>query len=325
MTTTARRLPSLGLALLLAAGLGLAGCSSGGGSEDSSVEGVSSADTGAAESRAAASGPDTALEDSARSFATDSARRASPVDAAAGSVPDGATEPAIIQTGTLTVESDDVAEARFDLEKLLDSYGGSIADEKTTASDEGRVLLSRIELRVPSGEFDAAMTDIAGLGEVTESTRKAEDVTGAVIDTQARIRAQEQSLGRIEILFGRAQDIGDIVSIEAQLSRRQAELDSLKGQLAYLQDQTTLSTITVYLEQTPEKTAPPKPEPDEVAFVAGLKDGWDALGGLGAGLATVAGALLPFALVAVLLGVPTAVVGRRLLARRVVRPPVAEA
>ncbi len=324
MTTTARRLPSLGLALLLAAGLGLAGCSSGDSAETSSVAGSSSADTGETGGRASVSGPDTALEDSTRSFAADSARRAVPVRSAAAAEPGSATEPAIISTGTLTVESDDVAKARFDLDKLLDTYGGSVSDEKTTASDEGRVRLSRIELRIPSEEFDAAMTGIAKLGEVTESTRKAEDVTGEVIDTQARIRAQEQSLERIEVLFGRAQDIGDIVSIEAQLSRRQAELDSLKGQLAYLQDQTTLSTITVYLEQAPEDAAPVE-EPEEVAFVAGLKDGWAALGGLGAGLATVAGALLPFTLVAVLLGVPAAVVGRRLLARRTVRRPVAEA
>ena len=134
------------------------------------------------------------------SFDTAASRRAAPTDVA-GSAPEGVSEPAIIQTGTLTVESSDVAQARFDLDKLLDSYGGSIADENTTASEEGQARLSRVELRVPSEEFDAAMTGIAELGEVTESTRKAEDVTGEVIDTQARIRAQEQSLERVEVLF----------------------------------------------------------------------------------------------------------------------------
>lgn len=323
MTTTVKHLPSLGVALLLAVGLGLAGCSSGS-SESSSARSVSADSEGAAEERAPAERPG-ALTDGSTSFDTDSVRRAVPVRNAATAEPSSATEPAIISIGSLTVESDDVAKARFDLDKLVDTYGGTVSDEKTTASDEGEVRLSRVELRIPSEEFDAAMTGIAGLGDVTESTRKAEDVTGEVIDTQARIRAQEQSLERIEVLFGRAQDIGDIVAIEAQLSRRQAELDSLKGQLAYLQDQATLSTITVYLEQTPEKAAPPAKEPDELAFVGGLKDGWAALGVLGAGLATVAGALLPFALVAVLLGVPATLVGRRLLARRPARGQVVEA
>ncbi|VXB84743.1 DUF4349 domain-containing protein [Nocardioides sp. AX2bis] len=323
-TVTAKRLPSLGLALLLAAGLGLAGCSSGGSESSSagadsadSAASLGSADTEVGEEQAAGTRPD-ALQDGSLSFSADSASRVAAPGKAVDTSPatEPGAEPAIIQTGTLTVESDDVAGARFDLDKLLDTYGGSVADEKTTASDEGDVRLSRVELRVPSAEFDAAMTGIGELGKVTESTRKAQDVTGEVIDTEARIRAQEQSLQRIEVLFGQAQDIGDIVSIEAQLSRRQAELDSLKGQLAYLQDQTTLSTITVYLEQSEPAAVPPAPEEDDLAFVGGLKDGWEALGSLGAGLAVVVGALLPFALVAVLLGVPAALVGRRLLARR---------
>lgn len=323
VTTTVKRLPSLGLALLLTTGLGLAGCSSGG-SESSSAGSVAS-ETEVGEERAPGSGED-ALSDGASSLdVAPDARRAGPVASAAEEPTGPAGEPAIIQTGTLTVESDDVAAARFDLDKLLDTYGGSVADEKTTAGDEGQVRLSRVELRVPSDEFDAAMTGIGGLGTVTESTRKAQDVTGEVIDTEARVRAQEQSLERVEVLFGQAQDLRDIVSIEAQLSRRQAELDSLKGQLAYLQDQTTLSTITVYLEQADDEDAPPRPEEDDLAFVGGLKDGWEALGGIGAGVAVVAGALLPFALVLALLGVPATVVGRRLLARRPARTSAAGA
>ncbi|MGH3348224.1 MAG: DUF4349 domain-containing protein, partial [Nocardioides sp.] len=244
--------------------------------------------------------------------------------------PAGATaalqQQAIIQVGTLTVQSDDVAAARFDLDKVVDAYRGSIADEKTTASTDGEVRLSRIVLRIPAADFDEAMIDIGKLGTVTGSTRKAEDVTGQIIDTQARIRAQEQSLQRVEVLFTRAQNIRDIVAIEAQLSRRQAELDSLKGQLAYLEDQADMSTLTVYLEPTPEK---PKAEAaekdDDLAFIGGLKDGWHALGEVGAGLATVSGALLPFVVVGLLVGVPGAVAARRWLARHPLRRPATEA
>ncbi len=152
-------------------------------------------------------------------------------------------------------------------------------------------------------------------------------MTAQVIDTEARIRAQEQSLERVEVLFTRAQNIRDIVAIEAQLSRRQAELDSLKGQLAYLNDQASLSTITVYLELAPEPEEKPaaEPEQDDSAFVGGLKDGWNALSELGSGLATVAGALLPFVAVGILLGVPAAIVARRWLARHPVRRPESEA
>jgi hypothetical protein len=301
-------------ALFVLAALGLTGCGAGSGGSD--AEPASDEDMAYAEDRAETEG-DTA------------ARQAGAADAAFERPAASTTalqQPAIIQVGTVTVQSDDVAAARFDLDKVVDAYGGSIADEKTTASTDGEVRLSRVVLRIPAADFDEAMIDVGKLGKVTGSTRKAEDVTGQIIDTQARIRAQEQSLQRVEVLFTRAQNIRDIVAIESQLSRRQAELDSLKGQLAYLEDQAAMSTLTVYLEPTPE---PPKPaktqQDDDVAFIGGLKDGWDALGTLGSGLATVAGALLPFAVVGLLVGVPGAVAARRWLARHPLRRPATEA
>jgi hypothetical protein len=314
--TTSTYLRTLGPALLLAAGLGLAGCASGG-ADNEGPEPTSSPEEVPGQARDA----DAATAYEAEGALTE--RAAADREAEVAPDPGSVAEPAIIQTGTMTVQSDDVAEARFELGKVVDARDGSIADEKTTATSEGEVRLSRVVMRIPSQDFDAAMTDLAGLGEVTASTRKAQDVTGEVIDTRARIRAQEQSLARVEVLFGRAEDIRDIVAIEAQLSRRQAELDSLMGQLAYLEDQTTYSTITVYLEPTPERAAPP-PQQDDNAFVGGLKSGWHALSLLGAALATVAGALLPFTVVVLLLGVPALVLARRWLARHPLRRPAPE-
>ena len=66
---------------------------------------------------------------------------------------------------------------------------------------------------------------------------------------------------------------GDIIAIESDLARRQADLDSLKSQQAWLEDQTSLSTINVHLAR-PQVQAP---EDEARGFLAGLEDGWDAL------------------------------------------------
>ncbi|QBR92211.1 DUF4349 domain-containing protein [Nocardioides euryhalodurans] len=300
---------------LLVMTLGLVGCA-GGGDEagDSGAEPASTEQEAPAGDRSLAAGGTALDTGSTRSSVGEVADRAAPDTRA----------PAVISTGSLTVESDDVAGARFDLGKVVDALGGSIADEKTTAGEDGEARLSRLVLRIPSEEFDRAMTDLAALGDVTASTRKAEDVTTQVIDTEVRIRAQEQSLRRVEVLLARAQSIQDVVAIEAQLTQRQAELDSLKSQLAWLEDQTSLSTITVYLEAEDEP-APAEQEQDTAAFLAGLDAGWDALTAVAGGLARVAGALLPFAAVALLLGLPAWLVLRRFLARHPVRRPTAEA
>ncbi|GAA1478289.1 hypothetical protein GCM10009623_27350 [Nocardioides aestuarii] len=309
-------------ALLLTVGLALMACSSGA-EESATGEPAADAPAGAAGGRDAVETEVEAADEMA--YDADGANL-SVARVAGKAVPaeDVGMAPAVIQIGTMTVRSDDVAGARVGVEKVVDAYGGSIADEKTMASTEGEVRTSKVVLRIPAADFDAAMLDLAKLGEVTGSTRKAEDVTGDVIDTRARIRAQEQSLERVEVLFARAQNIRDIVAIEAQLSRRQAELDSLKGQLAWLEDQTSMSTITVYLEKAPEPAPVPKQTDDDNAFVGGVKAGWDALSEVGAGLATVTGAVLPFALVALLLGLPAALVLRRWLAAHPLRRPAAE-
>ncbi len=133
-----------------------------------------------------------------------------------------------------------------------------------------------------------------------------------MIDNEARVRAAERSIRQIENLLGRAEQLSDIIAIESDLARRQADLDSLKSQQAYLADQTSLSTISVYLS----RPGAPRPETDEArGFLAGLDGGWTALKGATVILLTVLGAVLPFALALLVLGVPLRlVVRRRLLA-----------
>jgi hypothetical protein len=146
-------------------------------------------------------------------------------------------------------------------------------------------------------------------------------VTTEVIDIGVRVRAQEKSIERIELLLGRAQSLRNIIAIESQLARRQADLDSLKAQQAYLADQTSLSTITVFLEKS-EKATPA--EVDEAGFVAGLERGWAALGRAATVLATGLGAVLPFLVVLLLLGVPGWLLARSILRRRRAEPLAAD-
>ena len=226
---------------------------------------------------------------------------------------------AVISTGTVSLHTDDVAAARFEVQKLVDELRGQITDEETDAGDE--VRRSRLVVRVPAADFDEAIGAFEKVGELESSTRSSEDVTTQVIDVEARIRAQEQSLERVEVLFARATSIRDVVAIEAQLTRRQAALDSLKQQQAYLGDQTSLATITVHLERTRTPSKPDEDE-DEAGFLPGLADGWHALAVLGTATATVIGAALPFAVLVLLLGTPTWLVLRRRV-RRGTRPAAA--
>ncbi len=214
----------------------------------------------------------------------------------------------VISTGRISLRAKDLDTARAEVTRLLDSWRGVIADEQSDSDRHGRLVSSTLTLRVPSDRFDQAMTALADLGAVEDESRTAEDVSTEVIDTDARIRAAERSIRQIERLLDRAERLSDIIAIEADLARRQADLDSLKSQQAWLEDQTSLSTITLQLG----RPVPGPVEPvDARGFLAGLERGWHALESGTVVLLTVTGAALPFAALAALLGVPAWVVVRR--------------
>ncbi|KQP66262.1 DUF4349 domain-containing protein [Nocardioides sp. Leaf285] len=311
MTRRHRSAPAaLPTALLLALLLGLTACS-GGGSDEASGAG-STADT--ADTAADAVGPESALSSAVEGGSGSSAARARPAAV------EPAT-PAIISTGSLEVRADDVAAARDEVQDVLDQTGGTVAEERSTSDDDGAVESTRLVLRVPSEDFAVAMEALEGIGVTEDSRRASEDVTTQVVDNEVRVRAQRASIARIEALLARAETIGAVISIEGQLTRRQADLDSLLAQQAYLTDQTSLSTITVRLARTPDPSSDQRPEEDRSGFLAGLAAGWDGLSSVAVGAATALGAVLPFAVVALLLGVPLALLVRSLRAGRTARTP----
>jgi hypothetical protein len=285
-----RRTPLLGLATTTLAVLLLAGCSGGGDADSAAGEAAGGTVGGGATSDRSVS------EGAPGSPPTEQQQGTGGVVEAVEDRPERK-----VSTGTVSLESDDVAATRSDVQVVVDQLDGEVAEDSTETDDRGRVLRSRIVLRVPAADFDEAMHRLEKAADLVTSDQRSETVTDQYVDLQARVRAQEKSLERVELLFTRARDIGDVMAIEAQLTQRQADLDSLKGQLRFLDDRTTMSTITVHVERTPQKT---RTQEDEAGFLVGLAGGWQALGAATVAVATVAGALLPFLVLAAVAGVP---------------------
>ena len=303
--TTRTRLAGLITAITMTAAL--AACSS---SSDSGEASSGSDMSGGTSDGMTEVSPEAA--DSGRAGGGPEASTSSGSTATAADLSDPPSERAVISTGAVSLHSSDVAEARREVQRTVDAQGGDITDENTETDDEGTTAYSRLVVRVPSSKFNATMQALEDTAVLRSSTRGAEDVTTQVIDTDVRVRAQESSLKRVELLLSRAQSLKDIIWIESQLTTRQAELDSMKSQQSWLKDQTSLSTITVDITMTPEKTkAEKKKDEQEAGFLVGLRGGMKALGASVAALATVVGALLPFAVLLLLIGAPVWMVTRR--------------
>lgn len=280
MTKTGDRRPLQGAAAAVLVAVTLAGCTSGG-SEQSGVGGASTSEDSSAGSRplgarqVAPAAPDSAAVDSK----------------SATTQPAGLLTRDVIQTANVSVRARDVGEALVQVRALVSGVQGVVADEHTTTGRSGDPRRSVLTLRVPSTAFDRVLRDIDDLGRVASQQVSTEDVSTQVVDVDARIVSAERVLRRIRGLLESANDFSDVLSLEAELARREADLASLRAQQAYLEDQTSLSTITLSLQRTSAPPAPPEPEP--AGFVAGLGVGWDFLAGLVTGVLTALGVLTP--------------------------------
>ena len=287
--------------------LSLTACS--GGSDADSPEATTAMDGGAAGGSAGDVGA------TSREAPADAA--AAPEKAVADNAVDVTTQQALIKTGAVSMRSADVGKTRYDVQVLVDEQGGQVADDKTETDKSGEPLRARMVLRVPVDSFEDVMNALGSMETLASTSTSSEDVTTQLIDVEARIKAQQASVERVRQLLAQAQSIRDIMAIESELAQRQAELDSLAQQQAYLKDQTSMATVKVNIERKPDPKAPVA-EDDDTGFLAGLAAGWDGLKKTVVAVATVVGAVLPFAVIALLIGVPV-----WLLVRRMRRTPVA--
>ena len=161
---------------------------------------------------------------------------------------------------------------------------------------------------MPTAELDATLDRLAELGKVHSRNATTDDVTAQYVDTESRVKTMQASVDRVRALMSQATKLGEIVALEAELSRRQADLEATQSQLAALEDSVAQSPVEVRLstdEQVLEEAD------DSTGFLAGLEAGWTAFTGSVTVLLTALGAVLPFAVVAALVLVPLLVWLRR--------------
>ncbi|MFC3349475.1 DUF4349 domain-containing protein [Streptomyces echinoruber] len=210
------------------------------------------------------------------------------------------------------MQVEDVPKALRAARAAAEDAGGYVGNETTTRDEEGHER-TELVLRVPTERYDAVLTGLAGSGKLIERTAKAQDVTDQVVDVDSRIKSQRASVARVRALMDRATKIGDVVELEGELSRREADLESLLAQQASLKDRTSLATITLSLSETPGARSSGDDEP---SFADALAGGWHAFLTMLRWIALVLGAVLPFAALAALLAALWVRVVRPRLPRR---------
>jgi len=285
----------LGLPVVLLAGL-LAGCTAGSGAGDS---GGTADSAGISAEEPAVLGPEAAGDQSGGGGG----------EAVGVADVDGADRQ-VVTTGSVTLTVEQPRLAARDAAAIVEASGGHVQERVEQAGEETSLDTASLVVRVPADGLTQVLGELERLGRVDSVELTSNDVTAQAQDLDARIRALEISVARLEDLLGRAQSTADVVAAEETLTERQSDLESLQSQRARLAESVEMSTVRLLFQS--EEGAPP---PARAGFGGGLATGWDSLvTAFSAGL-LVLGVLLPWALAgAVLLG--AAVLVRRELRRR---------
>ena len=150
----------------------------------------------------------------------------------------------IIRRGNIDVAVANVGNSRTRFESAVTSLNAQVA----RVSLEG-VRSANYVIRVPAEQLGALLDSVAALGKVGRRSISAEDVTDRVVDTEARLSALRATRDRLKQLMERSASVADIVAVERELGRVQAELESLEARLKAMRGAVTLSEVHVRIER----------------------------------------------------------------------------
>jgi hypothetical protein len=172
----------------------------------------------------------------------------------------------IIYNGYISLETDDIDGTINKIRSLAEDSGGYVAG--TSRSMIGNQTTADITIRIPQNNFRSVIDDIMNYGRVIDERTTSEDVTEQYIDLKARMKNLEILEDSLADLLNRTATVEEILKVEQELARIRGEIDSLQGQLNYLERNVTLSMITVSLREPPSPFTPPGMDWGEIFEIA---------------------------------------------------------
>ncbi len=184
----------------------------------------------------------------------------------------------ILYTGdmSLQVPEGEISKSIDEAVSIAERFGGYLGG-RTNAT---------VKLKIPSGSFREALTEIEKLGVVGHENINADDVTAEFHDLEVRLENLKATRKRVEEFLARATTLADMLTVQRELERIAAEMDSISGRLRFLREHTAFSTLTISLSAivrpTPVVAAqPPPPPPAPPARTVDLPVPWFATLGIG--------------------------------------------
>ena len=191
-----------------------------------------------------------------------------------------------IITIDMNVETDDLDNLMENLEREIRTKGGYVEDQNIhngSTYAARRYRSANLTVRIPDEKVDQFTSDVSGLANVVSQNLRREDITLKYVATSSRVTALETEEARLLELLAKAENMADLLEIEARLTDVRYELENYASQLRLYDNQIDYATIYLYIEEVQEYT--PVEEP---TFFERIRSTFsDSLEGLGDGIVDV--------------------------------------
>ena len=236
----------------------------------------------------------------------------------------------MIRTANMRIQVKNVEDSLDRLRALTSEFGGLVEALQISSQQDVPIyrpanasgtydatpLAAYATVRVPQDQFDAFLKRVAALGKVLVQSESGTDVTQQHIDLSARLTTLKAEEARLREFLAAATTVQDMLAVESELSRVRGEIESLQGQLDYLDKQIAMSALTVELVRPAPVVSPGG---TDWGFADALRNGIRGAATVLASTITILISLLPLiALIGIVSLVVIAIVRarRRALARR---------
>jgi hypothetical protein len=198
---------------------------------------------------------------------------------------------------TLAAPDERLDRVAADIATVTDRYRGFVLSSSLATGDEGATTGGGFELRIPAARLDAALADLAKLGQVRSQTTAGQDVTAAFVTAGDRLEAARAERASLLTRLEGAETDRAATALRLQLDANAGEINRLKSRIAALRIRTNYANVAVTLQSIDADTAAGSASGD--GGLRGALD--DAAGSLGDALELAIRALgvaLPLALLA---------------------------
>lgn len=221
--------------------------------------------------------------------AQDSSGLKDPVLAGPSGVP-GAKQRLIKRADIELKIAEDSFQQRFARASSIAEQMGGFVTDSSTGRTKGRIASGTVTIRIPADKFQEALARLRSLGRVESESQSGQDVTKEFVDLEARLRHAKAQEAFFLRLMDQSKTVSELVQVQQQLATVQLEIEQLQGQINYLNDQTSFSSITARLF---EPSAAGRPQPKGLG--KSLKEAWAAFRTVIGGTIVFIGWVAPFA------------------------------